>query len=60
MNIDYRVNGLLHPSFACQYAPTKTSADGNCLWHMISICLTGSQESTIYLRCVTVFTILRY
>jgi len=44
----------LHPSFNQQYLPVRTSSDGNCLWHMVSIGLVGNQDLTVCLRLLTV------
>jgi hypothetical protein len=44
----------LHPSFSQQYLPVRTSSDGNCLRHMLSIGLVGNQDLTVCLRLLTV------
>ena len=60
MDIDKNVLNLLHPAFLNEYTPRVTSPDGNCLWHMVSICLVGTQELTFFLRSATVYTLIRY
>ena len=37
----------LHPSLSQLYLPVRTSSDGNCLWHMVSIGLVGNQDLTV-------------
>jgi hypothetical protein len=51
--LDMIVLSKLHPSFSQQYLPVRTSSDGNCLWHMVSIGLVGNQDLTVCLRLLT-------
>ena len=48
----------LHPVLSHWYRPTETPPDGNCLWHMISLCLCSSTDSMPILRLVTAFTLV--
>lgn len=48
----------LHPVLSHWYRPTETPPDGNCLWHMISLCLCGSTDLMPILRLVTAFTLV--
>ncbi len=56
--IDKDVAVELNTSFRKIYQPKKTPGDGNCLWHMISISLTGNTSLTYILRVLTTFTII--
>ncbi len=47
---DYKTVATLHPAFLKYFTPFKTPADGNCLWHMISICLCGNISLSNILR----------
>ena len=53
-NVDYH----LHPSVSVGYAAVSTSPDGNCLWHMVSIALCGSESLTASLRVITLFSLV--
>jgi hypothetical protein len=48
----------IHPSFLDNYLLFSTPRDGKCLWHSISICLTGGIQLTTFLRFATLFTML--
>lgn len=47
---DDRLEEYLHPAIRRNYVPIKTSPDGNCLWNMASICLTGDENAMDQLR----------
>lgn len=59
-DIDNHVKKFLNCAFASEFQPFKTKADGNCLYHMISICLIGDTRFSYLLRALTVFTLLKY
>ena len=48
----------LHSAVSVAYAPISTSPDGNCLWHMVSIGLCGSEKLTAPLRLLTILTLI--
>ena len=52
------VESHLHPFISSGHVPTTTSADGNCLWHMISIGICGHEQLTPHLRLITLLTLL--
>ncbi len=56
--IDYEVLNTLHPAFASHYKPFDTPKDGNCLWHMVSISISGSIKLTSLLRDMTFVTLI--
>lgn len=39
--IERNIVTLLHPEFLNNYVPIKTPPDGNCLFHMVLMCLFG-------------------
>ena len=43
----------LHPGLKKHYKPVCTTGDGNCLWNMVSIALTGNEECMENLRELT-------
>jgi hypothetical protein len=57
-DIEMSAYELLYNSFAAEYQPLKTPPDGNCLWHMVSLCLVGNTTLMYILRALTTFTIL--
>jgi hypothetical protein len=56
--IDKSVVAHMYPAFYSQYQPRVTTGDGNCLWHMISLTLCGSEALTNCLRWLTVISLL--
>jgi hypothetical protein len=56
--IDKGVLAQLPEIFCKQFQPRETTADGNCLWNMISICLIGDEKLSKILRLATLFTLL--
>jgi hypothetical protein len=57
---DHDITNCLFPCFSKRFLPCHTTSDGNCLWHMISICLCGDQSLTDILRCFTLFALVKY
>jgi len=57
-NIDTLEQQSIHSSFLDNYVLISTPRDGNCLWHSISICMTGGTQLTSVLRFATLFTML--
>ena len=52
------VMAQLYPVVQTQYTAIPTSPDGNCLWHMVSQGLTGTEELTTDLRLLTVLILV--
>ena len=50
---DDNLTTFIHPIFLEEHTILKTPPDGNCLWHSISINLTGSTRLTKDHRCIT-------
>ena len=48
--IDNTTLDEFHPIFKKHYIPHRTSADGNCLFNMISLCLCGNESLTKILK----------
>ena len=48
----------LHPMAQMCYTTVPTSPDGNCLWHMVSLGLCGTEELMPDLRVLTLVTLL--
>ena len=48
----------LHPMAQMCYTAVPTSPDGNCLWHMVSLGLCGTEELMPNLRVLTLVTLL--
>ena len=48
----------LHPMAQMCYTAVPTSPDGNCLWHMVSLELCGTEELMPDLRVLTLVTLL--
>ena len=57
-DIDYYTESELHPIFLKFYRPFRTTANGNCLYNMISISLIGNESLTHVLKGLTVFTLI--
>ena len=58
--IDNTTFDEFHPIFKKHYIPHRTSANGNCLFNMISLCLCGNESLTKILRACTVYTIIKF
>ena len=58
--IDNTTFDEFHPIFKKHYIPHRTSADGNCLFNTISLCLCGNESLTIIFRACTVYTIIKF
>ena len=50
----------LHPALASIYLPVQTSADGNCGFNMVSICLYGDERLNNLLRVQTLWDLLQH
>ncbi|CAF1134317.1 unnamed protein product [Brachionus calyciflorus] len=60
LTVDENVALRLHPVFRREYSAIKTSADGNCLFNMISICLFGHNEYSTFFRFLTITVLIKY
>jgi hypothetical protein len=58
--IEFSVLEAIHPAIQLHHTPVRTSRDGNCLWHAVSINICGSEEMTQALRSATVTTLLKH
>ena len=52
------VQEYLFPSFAQQYVPVSTTGDGNCLYHMLSLDLIGTEEYMKHLRLLCAYSLI--
>lgn len=59
LHVETRVQKQLFNGFNEELQPCRTSMDGNCLWNMISICLSGNETFMYILRALTVYTIVK-
>ena len=48
----------LFPSFTRQYVPVSTTGDGNCLYHMLSLNLIGTEEYMKHLRLLCAYSLI--
>ena len=51
--IAFNIRQELHPEFKRHYEAGRTPADGNCLWHAISLCMMGNTSLMAPLRLAT-------
>ncbi len=56
--IEYSASKQMYFNFTKEYQPLKTPPAGNCLYHMISLCLIGNTTLMLMLRVLTVFSLL--
>ncbi len=56
---EIKISRLYPKCFLEEYKPIKTPPDGSCLWHSISICLSGDTSFTVILRLLTVYYLLK-
>ena len=56
--IDKKSEKTMYDSLAKLYQPHLTTADGNCVWNMVSISLCGNEELQLLLRKLTVLFLL--
>lgn len=53
--LDPNIESKLPTCLKKMYSPIITSADGSCLWHMVSICIFGNQKMSDVLRFVSTY-----
>jgi hypothetical protein len=56
---DQKISGALS-LHNCDHIPIETTADGNCLFHALSICLCGAQWWSEALRVSSAYILLEY
>ena len=56
--IDNYVSSKLPKGFHRNYKSIETPRDGNCMWHMISLCFFGNLNFSLILRIITVYTLI--
>jgi hypothetical protein len=55
---DRTVPNLSHPLLLQTFKPIRTTGDGNCLYHAISLALTGSENISYLLKMVVAHALL--
>jgi hypothetical protein len=60
LGVDLGVKGTLHSHFQNQYMPVRIRADGNCLYHAISMSLVGDDRLSTILRFGCIGVVLRH
>ena len=50
----------LLPAFTLQYVPVYTSGSGNCMYNMLSIALTGTEQYMCHLRLLTACSLITH
>ena len=53
--IDNQIQSIIPDQFKLNYSPIKTKSDGNCLYHMVSLCIFGHINYSSSLRILTVY-----
>lgn len=56
--IDLSVKESFNPHFWLDREPVVTTADGNCQYHAISLCLTGTEDYTPEVRLATAVAVI--
>ena len=56
--LDESVLRLCHPHFFQTFKPVQTTGDGSCLYHALSLTLTGTEMCTDLLRLLAVLYML--
>ena len=59
LSLDSKVLGLFHPALFQTYKPVYTTGDGNCLFHALSLALTGTESCTDLVRLLTVHALVK-
>ena len=59
LSLDNQVLGLFHPALFQTYKPVYTTGDGNCLFHALSLALTGTESCTDLVRLLTVHALVK-
>lgn len=57
---DSSVPSLCHPLLLHTFKPVHTTGDGSCLFHALSLTLTGTETCTDLLRLLTVYAVAKY
>jgi hypothetical protein len=56
---DRSVPNLSHPLLLQTFKPIRTTGDGNCLYHALSLALTGSEQISYLLKMVVAHALLK-
>ena len=56
--VDVVVQEKLLPAFTSQYVPVLTTGSGNCMYNMISLALTGTEQYMVHLRLLTAYSLI--
>ena len=54
------VLGLSHPALFQVFKPVATTGDGSCLFHALSLTLTGTETCSDLLRLLVVHALVKY
>ena len=56
--VDVAVKDKVFPAFTSQYMPVCTKGGGNCMYHMLSLALCGTEQYMCHLRLVTAYSLI--
>ena len=56
--VDVVVQEKLLPAFTSQYIPVHTTGSGNCMYNMVSLALTGTEQYMSHLRLLTAYSLI--
>ena len=56
--VDVALKGKVFPAFTSQYMPVCTKGGGNCIYHMLSLALCGTEQYMCHLRLVTAYSLI--
>ena len=56
--VDVAVKDKPFPAFTSQYMPVCTKGGGNCMYHMLSLALCGTEQYMCHLRLVTAYSLI--
>lgn len=57
---DVSVLGMTNPLLFQTFKPVQTTGDGSCLFHALSLTLTGTETCTDLLRLLAVYALVKY
>ena len=56
--VDVAVKDNVFPAFTSQYMPVSTKGGGNCMYHILSLALCGTEQYMCHLRLVTAYSLI--
>ncbi len=56
--VDVAVSNKLFDAFTAEYVPVLTKGDGNCMYHMVSLALCGTEQFMWHLRLLTAYSLI--